>query len=206
MFHQLFFRRQLTGAKRFLKTMASTGVQVASKKVSHVYASPVPEFQALPSSITSAKLVQPTKVEFYPRDDTPEIDLKGHTVEELAAAAHVSVDVIEDAIRVRKQQMLLEKSYANYAQQVLKTSTTIRTTQATTTPTERPTTQSSTTTRPSTTPFIPKKKVITKKPTNNGHKVRHLSRSQRERNLFQFPISPRKGYERSEGILPGRLR
>lgn len=156
--------------------MATTGVQMASNKVNKVYASPVPAFQALPTSITAAKLVQPTKVEFYPQDDMVEIDLKGHTVEELAAAAHVSVDVIQDAINLRKQQILFEKRYASYAHQILKTSTTIRTTQSTTSspPTERPTTQSPTT---STTPFIPKKKVITKKPTSNGHKVRHLSRS-----------------------------
>lgn len=140
-----------------------------------VYGSPVPAFQALPSSITSAKLVQPTRVEFYPKDDTSEIDLKGHTIEELAAAAHVSVEVIQEAINLRKQQTLLEKRYASYSNQILETST-IQTTQSTTSspPTERPTTQSST---PSTTPFIPRKKVITKKPTSNGHKVRHLSSS-----------------------------
>lgn len=38
-------------------------------------------------------------------DDYPDIDLKGHTIEELAAFANVTVDVIKAAIKMRKQQM-----------------------------------------------------------------------------------------------------
>nr|CAD27768.1 putative chitin binding protein [Anopheles gambiae] len=38
-------------------------------------------------------------------DAAEEIDLMGHTVEELAAAANVSVEVIKEAIRVRQQEL-----------------------------------------------------------------------------------------------------
>lgn len=162
--------------------MASSGVQVASERISPVYAASVPEFQALPSSITIDKLVQPTKVEYYPRDDLPAVDLRGHTVEELAAAAQVSVEVIKDAIKLRQQQMMLEqKNYASSSKQKFKKATTVQAAPQSTTlleTTERVTTQS-TTIKPSTTPYVPKKKV-TKKPTKNGHKVRNLSPRQRE--------------------------
>ena len=37
--------------------------------------------------------------------DYPDIDLKGHTIEELAAFANVTVDVIKAALKIRKEQM-----------------------------------------------------------------------------------------------------
>lgn len=153
--------------------MASSGVQTISERVSHVYEAPVPEFQALPSSITSAQLVQPTKVEYYPKDDLPQVDLKGHTVEELAIAANVSVSVIQSAIKLRQQQLMLEKK--NFSKQkFFKKTTPLQTTQASTSSesTEKVTTQS-TTTKPSTTSYAPKKKIL-KKSTKSGHKVRNL--------------------------------
>jgi hypothetical protein len=147
---------QLTGAERFLKTMASTGVQMAGDSFQAVYAKPIPSFQALPSSITSTQLVQPTKVEFYPRDeDLPALDLKGHTVEELAAMANVSVEVIKSAIRLRQQQLVSQA--------------------ATTTSSQSNTIEDVTTqlpiTEPSTTPKAPKKKVTKKPIVRSGHKV-----------------------------------
>lgn len=156
--------------------MAHTGDQFSGERISPVYAAAVPDFQALPSSIITATLVQPTKVEYYPRDDLPEIDLKGHTVEELAAAANVSVDVIKAAIKMRQKQLMNEKKHSeSLSKQKFKQTTTVVTTQSTTSEkqTEKVTTQSTTTTtkRPSTTPYVPKKKV-TKKPLKNGHKVR----------------------------------
>lgn len=141
---------------------------MVGEKVSPVYARPVPNFQALPSSITSAKLVHPTKVEFYPKDDAPQVDLKGHTVEELAAAANVSVEVIQSAIKVRQQQMMLEKKVTSKWRRP----TTVQTTPVTLSSesSEKVTTK---TTKPSTTPFMSKKKV-TKKVVRNGHKVRRI--------------------------------
>lgn len=134
-------------------------------KVSPMYARPVPEFQALPSSITAVKLVQPTKVEFFPKDDDlPQVDLKGHTVEELAAAANVSIEVIQSAIKVRQQQMLAEKKGPSKWSWPTKT---MGQTAPVTTPSEL---SEKVTTRPSTTPFMSKKKV-TKKVIRNGHKV-----------------------------------
>lgn len=158
--------------------MATSGVQVVGDRISPVYAQSYPDFQALPSSITVDKLIQPTKVEYYPKDDLPAVDLKGHTVEELAAAAQVSVEVIKDAIKLRQQQMMIEKkNYASSSKQKWKKATTMQTATESTTlleSTERFTTQS-TTTKPSTTPFVPKKKV-TKKLSKNGHKVWEIYR------------------------------
>lgn len=157
--------------------MASSGVQAAGKRVSPVYAAPVPAFMALPSSITSAKLVQPTKVEYFPSEELPQVDLKGHTVEELAAAANVDIEVIQDAIKLRQQQLMLEKKmYAGISKLKVKKSTPVQATQSTTPSetTEKITTQSTTTTKLSTKPYVPKKKP-SKKPINNGHKVRKFT-------------------------------
>lgn len=49
----------------------------------------------------------------------PIIDLKGHTIEELASFANVSVDVIKMAIKMREQQMMTKK------EETMKISTTI---------------------------------------------------------------------------------
>uniref|UniRef100_A0AAG5CUQ1 Uncharacterized protein n=1 Tax=Anopheles atroparvus TaxID=41427 RepID=A0AAG5CUQ1_ANOAO len=87
-------------------------------------------------------------------DTDAEVDLMGHTVEELAAAANVSVEVIKEAIRVRQQELRAQKQYerqqAAYAQaQFLAAQTTPTTTTTTTTTTPRP----------------------RRYPTNAGHKV-----------------------------------
>lgn len=168
---------QLTGADRYLKSMEGSNMHVYSERINPVYAAPVPDFQALPSSIITATLVQPTRVEYFPKDDLPEIDLKGHTIEELAIAANVSVDVIKAAIKMRQKQMMKEKKNAEgSSKQKLEKSTTFETTQSSTSveQTEKVTTKSTakiTTKQPSTTPNVSKKKV-TKKPLKNGHKVR----------------------------------
>lgn len=44
-------------------------------------------------------------------ENVPLVDLKGYTVEELAAYANVSVDVIKAAINLRQQQMMKEKNF-----------------------------------------------------------------------------------------------
>lgn len=157
--------------------MKNSNMQVSGERISPFYAEPVPDFQALPSSIITATLAQPTKVEYFPKDDLPEIDLKGHTIEELALAANVSVDVIKAAIKLRQNQMMIEKRNAEkFSKQKPVKSTTVGTTPSTTSveQTEKVTTQSTTKTTtklPSTTPYVPKKKV-TKKPLKNGYKVR----------------------------------
>lgn len=169
--------RQLTGAERFINSMANKGVNGEGDAIA-IYAEPVPNFQALPSSITAAQLVQPTKVEFYPETDLPEVDLKGHTVEELAEAANVSVEVIKRAIKVRQQQMLVEKqmkSRTTTKKKFWKPSTTPKQSTTSSESTEEVTTQSAVTKR-STTSYVPKpKKKVTKKPIKNGHKVRKLT-------------------------------
>lgn len=43
------------------------------------------------------------------QEPLPEIDLKGHTVEELAAVANVSVSAIKKAIELRKKQLMAQR-------------------------------------------------------------------------------------------------
>jgi hypothetical protein len=97
----------------------------------------------------------------------PQVDLKGHTIEELAAAANVTVDVIQAAIKMRQQQLLLEKkSYANQLKQKISNHVTVQTSTATI----RTTQPTTTTTRPSTTPIIERRKV-SRHQIAGGHKV-----------------------------------
>ncbi|CRK96954.1 CLUMA_CG010314, isoform B [Clunio marinus] len=107
-------------------------------------------------------------VQTFENEELPQVDLKGHTVEELATAANVSVEVIQTAIKMRQQQMLLEKrNYANtFNQRNDGSHATIQTTPTTiirTTPT-------TTTARTTTTRYVPKTKV-TRRRIAGGHKV-----------------------------------
>lgn len=96
------------------------------------------------------------------------MDLKGHTVEELAAAANVTVDVIQAAIKMRQQQILLEKrNYASNLKQRVFNDVTAQTRSSTTTVRTTPTT----TTQASTTPYVQKRKV-SKYHIAGGHKVK----------------------------------
>lgn len=109
----------------------------------------------------------------------PQVDLKGHTVEELAAVANVSVDAIKKAISLRQKQLVAEQDaqlkrqmeqeanlmrqrqeaeianqlamYQYQQQQYLATSTSSTTTKTTTAPTTT-TTRQTTARRPSITP------------------------------------------------------
>lgn len=90
----------------------------------------VPAFQAMPSSVTrvsGGQIVQlsPNSIiehNSIKREDTkppqheislakpvPTVDLKGHTVEELAAVANVSVDAIKRAIDLRQKQLIADQ-------------------------------------------------------------------------------------------------
>jgi hypothetical protein len=87
------------GVPRFRKLPKSDQMSAKTYKV--------PEFVSLPSS-TVEKFESLTKIETYPNDyaNMPEVDLKGHTVEELAESAHVSKEEILKAIKIRQQQMM----------------------------------------------------------------------------------------------------
>lgn len=85
----------------------------------------------------------------------------GHTVEELASAANISVEAIQKAIQVKQQQLLAEQQAAQYKQQIelmkhLATST------------ERPTRPSTTTTTTTTTTPRP---VTRRYQISGGNKV-----------------------------------
>lgn len=137
----------------------------------------VPKFQTLPSS-TSQKFETLTKVEIYPDitndDESLRIDLKGHTVEELALMANVSVDVIKTAINVRKQQMKNEMKVKASTNALFKdnkvVTSTIQTTQPWVSTSAATTTDSTTQSTTLKTTHAPKKK-IKKHPLHNGHKV-----------------------------------
>lgn len=68
----------------------------------------------------------------------------GHTVEELAAAANVSVDAIQKAIQMKQQQLLAEQQAAMYRQQI----EIMKNTATTTAMPTRPSTTMTTTMRP----------------------------------------------------------
>lgn len=164
--------------------MSNSRVQTTGKKIISVDVAPVPDFQALPSSISSAQFVQPTQVEYFPKhdEDLPEVDLKGHTIEELATAANVSIDTIKAAIKLRQQQMLVDMKTTIRPKS--KKATTVTTTSVQPSESIKPINKlstQSTTTRPIATSYVTKKKA-TRKTIKNGHKVRNWSEKWEMRN------------------------
>lgn len=136
----------------------------------------MPEFQALPSSISAQQLVQPTKVEYFPKDQLPKVDLKGHTVEELAAIAGVSEEYIRIAIKIRQQQMMKDRMAVKVNATTTETSVTDK---ISVTPTS--TIAESTTTEfvfkkkdSPAKPYVPKKKSVAKKVSKLGQKVKDI--------------------------------
>ncbi|XP_035897539.1 uncharacterized protein LOC118505609 isoform X2 [Anopheles stephensi] len=156
--------------------------QIIYKEAPNLQVQKVPAFQAMPESVSRISTgpvvqvdnkLQPSVIKnsimsIPPRrqmtkpgptiatgtaDAGDEIDLMGHTVEELAAAANVSVEVIKEAIRVRQQELRAQKQYekqqAAYAQAQFLAQQTTPTTTTTSTTTPRP----------------------RRYPTNAGHKV-----------------------------------
>jgi len=78
----------------------------------------IPVFQGMPQSASrvsvTGTLLPPEsetvdKITFNEIQSEPKVDLMGHTIEELAAAANVSVDVIKAAIVTRQQQVMAQK-------------------------------------------------------------------------------------------------
>lgn len=116
-------------------------------------------------STVSQSLPQPI---YHPEQTLPQVDLRGHTVEELAKVANVSVETIQNAIRMRQQQMLLEQQSALYHQMDISKAT------APTRPPTRPKTTTTTTTTTTTQAPTTPKYVI-----SGGNKVK----------VFNFPIS-----------------
>lgn len=90
-------------------------------KSSYTVEENVPLFQTLPSS--SAAEIETIESGFL---KSPEIDLKGYSIKELASMANVSVETVISAIKLRKQQIVVETNSAQ-------TSTTSTTTPSSTT-------------------------------------------------------------------------
>ncbi|XP_037041412.1 uncharacterized protein LOC119078071 isoform X1 [Bradysia coprophila] len=78
----------------------------------------------------------------------PKVDLMGHTVEELAAAANISVEAIQKAIQMKQQQLLAEQQAAMYKQQIEIMQQFATTTKMPTRPSTTTTTTTTTTARP----------------------------------------------------------
>jgi hypothetical protein len=134
----------------------------------------VPEFQTMPASISRTTLdlandsvskseptsknaimtIPPKDLGHKKLDRYEGFDLQGHTLEELAVAANVSVDVIKEAIRLRQKEISAQKQYQIEKSQMLKNHIQAQKTSTTTTTT--------TTTTPK-----PKKRM----PNHAGHKV-----------------------------------
>ncbi|CAO1398819.1 unnamed protein product [Diamesa hyperborea] len=133
-----------------------------------------PPFQTMPvSRISQGPVYQVDNNNNFqsPQDQQlPQIDLKGHTVEELAKAANVTVDVIRAAIKMRQKQMMVEqKNYAIQMQQQL--SLQQQPTTAFTSPRPRPTTQTTKTIPITTTTQAYDTKKVVNRPLAGGHKV-----------------------------------
>lgn len=86
----------------------------------------------------------------------PEVDLRGHTVEELALVANVSVATIKNAIKMRQQQLVLEQQAIQYQQQMEMLKAAAPRLSPTRAPTRPPTTTTTTTTTTSSPPTTPK--------------------------------------------------
>ena len=131
----------------------------------------------MPSS-TSQKFESLTKIETFPNsnEEDIQIDLKGHTIEELAIMANVSVDVIKSAIRLRKEQMKIEHKVKGKTAQDRKTKETVTTTiQTSITPvksTTLPTTISHLIPSTTTSKALYATKKIKKYQFHNEHKVK----------------------------------
>ncbi|XP_060649925.1 uncharacterized protein LOC132787063 isoform X1 [Drosophila nasuta] len=111
----------------------------------------VPAFQAMPQSISrianvgKVEVTQPeqrtvSKHPNYLQFEEPKFDLKDVTVEELAAAANVTVETIKHAIYVREQQLKAEHRAmlaSKLREEFMRTST-VKTTTTTTTTTTTP--------------------------------------------------------------------
>ncbi|KAH8417835.1 hypothetical protein KR222_006805, partial [Zaprionus bogoriensis] len=111
----------------------------------------VPVFQAMPESISRIANVGKTEVARpeqrtlakhpnYLQFEEPKFDLKDVTVEELAAAANVTVETIKHAIYVREQQLKAEHRAmlaSKLREEFMRTST-VKTTTTTTTTTPKP--------------------------------------------------------------------
>ncbi|XP_055549440.1 uncharacterized protein LOC129732516 isoform X2 [Wyeomyia smithii] len=157
-------------------TVAAPNQHVIYKDAS-IQVQQVPAFHAMPDSVSRIstgpviqidnKLSEPaiknSIVTIPPRHDVVKgstivdgVDLMGHTVEELAAAANVSVEVIREAIRVRKQEIIAQQQQQKQQAHIVQAQI-LAAQQATSTSTS--TTTTSTTPRPR------------RYPTRSGHKV-----------------------------------
>lgn len=111
----------------------------------------VPVFQAMPESIAriahvgKSEVARPeqrtlAKHPNYLQFEEPKFDLRDVTVEELAAAANVTVDTIKHAIYVREQQLKAEHRAmlaSKLREEFMRTST-VKTTTTSTTTTSKP--------------------------------------------------------------------
>jgi hypothetical protein len=69
----------------------------------------IPQFQKLPPFVPKNFNVA-LDSEAQASDSLPRVDLKGHSIEELAAMANVSVETIKAAMKLRQQQLAREKT------------------------------------------------------------------------------------------------
>lgn len=126
-----------------------------------------------------------------------QLTAEGHTIEELAAAANVSDEVIKAAVRMRQQQLMEEKASLSNNQIIPGR---IATTTASFVAVEQPT---STTTTHRPIAHVSKTKV-SKKPSKVGHKVRVTMRKDYRHISFEVWIML-SGLERSILVLSNRL-
>lgn len=166
----IYFQTLPLGVPRFKKIPNDYAMERSSYSLETI-----PKFQSLPNS-TSKKFETLTKVETFAIDseNVSDIDLKGHTIEELADVANVSKEIIMSAIKIRRQQMLVEKkNQKTIPSEKVISSTTMKPIKISIFPeisTESSVDTSIKTTLPATLKYVTKKK-LKKHNLNKNHKV-----------------------------------
>ncbi|KAG5682072.1 hypothetical protein PVAND_011454 [Polypedilum vanderplanki] len=96
------------GVPRFKKLPQDPKHSIYAKNSAYG-ANQIPTFQKLPPFLPKNYDIA-LEPETQASDSIPRVDLKGHSIEELAAMANVSVETIKAAIKLRQQQMIKEKN------------------------------------------------------------------------------------------------
>jgi ATP-dependent Lon protease len=141
--------------------MPSSVSRISTGPVEETYQRP--EAQKIVSQYTRNTQSNPEPVSSF-----PSFDLRGHTLEELAAAANVNVSTIQAAIEMRQQQLMEKQQQEMFFMQQLQQQQQQQMIAMQTTTT---TTTTTTTRRPSTTTLFTQKPRSKYPVAVNGHKV-----------------------------------
>jgi DNA-binding transcriptional regulator YhcF (GntR family) len=143
------------GVPRFKKLPKDPAIKYSASVSSQ---NQIPNFQKLPPFVPKDYNIAIEPIA-EASDSLPRVDLKGHSIEELAAMANVNVETIKAAMKLRQQQIIREKNQPiTPPSRGLETPITKRITTSTS--------ASTTTTAAATTPFVQTERVTEVSTTN----------------------------------------